>query len=63
VSGHNIIRGNRVANENSILQKSAVGYNIDALPDSTTEFSNNTGLNCARYVIAPKITSADNDLR
>jgi parallel beta-helix repeat protein len=61
VSGHNEIRNNRV--ENRAASLTAVGYSIDALPDANTQFCNNTGLNCARYVIAPQITSANNDLR
>jgi len=60
VGGHNIIRNNRV--ENRAASPNATGYSIDALPDSTTEFRNNTGLNCARYKVAPNVASADNEL-
>ncbi|MEI9892434.1 MAG: hypothetical protein WDN28_00530 [Chthoniobacter sp.] len=63
MGGRNGIRGNRVENNDHARQKSAVGYNIDALPEFTTEFRNNTGLNCAKYLVAPRIVSTDNDLR
>lgn len=60
VSGQNIMRNNRV--ENHAASPSAVGYQLDALPESTVEFRNNTGVNCARYDVAAKIGGADNDL-
>jgi len=63
VSGRNIVRNNQVKNQNAALSNSAVGYSIDGLPDSTIEFSRNSGLNCARNSIAPKVASADNELR
>jgi hypothetical protein len=61
VGGTNVIRGNRV--ENRERRESSVGYNIDPLPSSTTVFSNNVGVNCARYIVSPKITSAGNSLK
>jgi parallel beta-helix repeat protein len=60
VSGHNLVRDNRV--ENRAPSRSAIGYQLDALPDSAIEFRNNIGVNCARYVIAEKITNRDNQL-
>lgn len=63
VSGHNVIQGKRVVTNDRALQKSTVGYNIDALADSKTEVRNNTGLNCAKYVVAPQIVNENNDLR
>jgi hypothetical protein len=58
-----MVRANRVENRDAVLAKSAVGYNIDATPDATTEVRNNVGLNCARYNVGAKIVSADNDWR
>ncbi|EDY18531.1 hypothetical protein CfE428DRAFT_3916 [Chthoniobacter flavus Ellin428] len=60
VSGHNLVRDNRV--ENHAPSPSAVGYQLDELPDATTEFRNNVGANCARYDIAAKIANTDNQL-
>jgi hypothetical protein len=61
VDGHNVICRNRVAN--SAPRDGAIGYNIDALPTATTEFRDNIGVNCARYIVAPKTVSADNNLK
>ena len=60
VNGQNFVRNNRV--ENRAASPSAVGYQLDALPDSTVEFRNNTGMNCARYDVAAKIAGTNNDL-
>lgn len=35
---------------------------MDALADATIELSKNSGVNCARYSIAPKVASTDNEL-
>ncbi|MEP6670064.1 MAG: right-handed parallel beta-helix repeat-containing protein [Chthoniobacter sp.] len=63
VNGHNIISGNRVECRDGALQKATIGYSIDSLPESTIDFRNNTGINCAKYIVAPKLANTENDLR
>jgi arylsulfatase A-like enzyme len=61
VAGTNLIRANRVQNS-SAAGKCQVGYSIQPLSSSTTAFSGNVGINCARYSVAPHVVQSGNQL-
>ena len=61
VDGTNLIRGNRVENSSN-AGKCQVGYSIHPLSSSKTGFSDNVGVNCARYSVAPHVAQSGNHL-
>ena len=61
VEGDNLIRANRVENS-STARKCRVGYNIHPLSSSKTIVSDNVGVNCACYSVAPHVVQSGNHL-
>jgi arylsulfatase A-like enzyme len=61
VGGTNLILGNRVENRPK-AGKCQVGYSIHPLSSSKTTFSDNVGVNCTRYSVAPHVVQSGNHL-
>lgn len=62
IDGTNLIRRNRIEN-NDRAQKCEMGYDVDSLSSSKTEFSNNVGPRCTHHFVGTQIISSGNTLK